>query len=193
MKSSRGSELEDRAAASPASGTGDMEAVLGTGADSEAAAACEGRTQLERDGSPDREKLWNLLGGAAASIRSTSALHCSVASVASGGWAPAPAPELLLDRDSGAEAEAAVSVSESGAGGAGDTEEKEPESSATPEPGVRMDTEISEDEAGEAGAGVRLAGAGAGVTVVGGTVAASSTRHIMMWLSQSSSVPSSTE
>ena len=182
MKSSRGSELEDRAA-SPASGTGDMEAVLGTGADSEAAAACEGRTQLEREGSPDREKLWNLLGGAAASIRSTSALHCSVASVASGGWAPAPAPELLLDRDSGAEAEAAVSVSE----------EKEPESSATPEPGVRMDTEISEDEAGEAGAGVRLAGAGAGVTVVVGTVAASSTRHIMMWLSQSSSVPSSTE
>ena len=81
-----------------------------------------------------------------------------------------------------------MSVSESGAGGAGDTEEKEPESSATPEPGVTMDTEISEDEAGEAGAELRLAGAGPGVTVV-----ASSTRHIMMWLSQSSSVPSSTE
>ena len=83
MKSSRGSELEVTAA----SGTGDMEAGLGRGADSEAAAACEGegRTQLERDGSPDREKLWNLLGGAAASISSTSSLHCSVASVASGG------------------------------------------------------------------------------------------------------------
>ena len=82
MKSSRGSELEDTAA----SGTGDMEAGLGRGADSEAA-ACEGegRTQLEREGSPDREKLWNLLGGAAASISSTSSLHCSVASVASGG------------------------------------------------------------------------------------------------------------
>ena len=82
MKSSRGSQLEDTAA----SGTGDMEAVLGRGADSEAA-ACEGegRTQLEREGSPDREKLWNLLGGAAASISSTSSLHCSVASVASGG------------------------------------------------------------------------------------------------------------
>ena len=86
MKSSRGSELEDTAA-SPASGTGDMEAGLGRGTHSEAAAACEGegRTQLERDGSPDREKLWNLLGGAAASISSTSSLHCSVASVASGG------------------------------------------------------------------------------------------------------------
>ena len=82
-----------------------------------------------------------------------------------------------------------MSVSESGAGGAGDTEEKDPESSATPEPGVRMDTEISEDEAGEAGAELRLAGAGPGVTVE----VASSTRHIMMWLSQSSSVPSSTE
>ena len=81
-----------------------------------------------------------------------------------------------------------MSVSESGAVGAGDTEEKDPESSATPEPGVRMDTEIREDEAGEAGAELRLAGAGPGVTVV-----ASSTRHIMMWLSQSSSVPSSTE
>ena len=85
MKSSRGSELEDTAA-SPASGTGDMEAGLGRGTHSEAA-ACEGegRTQLEREGSPDREKLWNLLGGAAASISSTSSLHCSVASVASGG------------------------------------------------------------------------------------------------------------